>query len=376
MLSGGESYKDLVARSIGEGLVPTVSLILSLYTLGSCASYVVVLGDQVPALLKSAGAQGLWCNPIFLLPLLGLCFLFPLSLLRNLSSLKVTSSASFVCIVYVALVVVSRAIQGPRVGSQYIEMARSGEHEYTAPAGTLAVGLVAFTMHYNIPRFWKELEGPIPEKKLGVFFIILAMCFGFVALCYESVALSGYLLFGSPIHGNPTPVSPKGDILLNFAFTADIQVARVALICTQILNFPIVFNSHRASVASLLPEAWQARVAGLADAPVAIAEEGVVGEDDEGSESLLGGGGSSKGGAGALSLSRVLYREGPHALLTAVLITLSVLFAVLVPNLSTILGVKGATGGVVLVYVLPAVMHFSLVWERRRRAGGGEGKNK
>jgi len=223
-------------------------------------------------------------------------------------------------------------------------------------------------MHYNVPRFWAEL-GVGEGSKLWTFSTILILCFGFVLVCYEGVALSGYLLFGSAINGNPNPVNSKGDILLNFNFTPDVQLARVALVLTQILNFPIVFNSHRASVASILPASWQPALAGESKGK-GWGSTGLTEKDDEEEgdtlELLLGGASSRVVGTPTCLSVAFLKREGPHALLTFTLIILSVLCAVLIPNLSTILGVKGATGGVLLVYILPALMHFTLV---RRRFG-------
>lgn len=193
-----------------------------------------------------------------------------------------------------------------------------------------------------------ELKAP-PQK----FNLLLICCFCFVAVCYISVAVSGYLLFGSPVNGNPNPVS--GDILDNLPRTAAVTVARVALGLTQLFSYPIVFNSHRANVVGLLPAAWRERLQGAK----AIAPSG----EEVLSVRLLAAA-PARGAA-----ARVLH-EWPHALLTACLVALSVLFALVVPSLSTILGVKGALGGTVIVYALPALMNFVLT---RRAAGGGGG---
>jgi hypothetical protein len=182
-------------------------------------------------------------------------------------------------------------------------------------------------------------------------------------VCYISVAVAGYLLFGSPVNGNPNPVS--GDILSNLPRTTAVTVARVALGLTQVFSFPIVFNSHRANVAGLLPAGWQARVLG-AKAGGGGGGGGGGGSDNEVSVRLLAAAPEGIGGA----LSPWLH-DWPHALLTACLVSLAVVVALVVPSLSTILGVKGALGGTVIVYALPAVMNFHLTRRARRGAAAG-----
>jgi hypothetical protein len=186
-----------------------------------------------------------------------------------------------------------------------------------------------------------------------LFYALLAGCFAFVAFCYISVAVAGYLLFGSPVNGNPNPVG--GDILDNLPRTTAVTVSRVALGFTQLFSYPIVFNSHRANVVGLLPPAWQARLRELEQ------KEGGGGEAAALSVRLLAA-------APARGCAARLLRQWPHALLTAGLVALSVLLALVVPSLSTILGVKGALGGTVIVYALPALMNFELT--RRARHQG------
>ena len=378
-MSGAGSYMELVGSVLGGAAKSRVAVLLAVYTLGSCASYVVVLGDQLPSLLALVGVpQGPLTSQGLVLPLVGIFVLYPLSLLRDLSSLRLTSSGSFACIVFVSLLVVGKALRGPLADPRYLVVAKASPGVFVG----LPIALVSFTMHYNLPRFWGEFSAA-PERKMAAFSAIVVMCFLFVAATYEVVAVSGYLLFGSAVNGNPAPVSAKGDILVDFGSgDAAVVVARFALVITQILNFPIVFNSHRAACISLLPLAWQQRF--LGDAGPAAAGSGSGGGSSGGSGSSSGGGSSEAEGAsapllegssssGKSSAASWLHREGPHGLLTAALIAASVTFAVAVPNLSMILGIKGALGATLIVYALPAAIYFVLCWRLAGGSGGGGG---
>ena len=376
-LSGAGTYMELVGRVFGPGWQRWVTLLLAVYTLGSGASYVVVLGDQLPSLLSLVGVRGLLARQELLLPLVGVGVLYPLCLLRDLSSLRLTSSGSFACILFCSLLIVAKAVQGPLAAPQYIVPLKAGSGVFVG----LPIALVSFTCHYNVPKFWSEFapSGP-PERKLPLFCAILLLCFLIVAACYESVAVCGYLLFGSPVHGNPSPVNPKGDILLDFG-TADaaVVVARFALVVTQVLNFPIVFNSHRASVIGLLPLSWQRRCQGLQGSSSAGSSEGSEGAvraeaapllEEAGQEGEGGSGLAEAAGSSARSWGQWVHAEGPHWAITALLIALTVGFAVAVPNLSIILGIKGALGATLIVYAIPAALYFAL---RRQQLAGGEG---
>jgi amino acid permease len=76
--------------------------------------------------------------------------LFPLSLLRNLSALRFTAAASFVCILFLAGMVVGDAAKGPRAAPEDVTVARGGIGLFIG----IPVTLVSFTFHYNAPRFY------------------------------------------------------------------------------------------------------------------------------------------------------------------------------------------------------------------------------
>jgi hypothetical protein len=187
-------------------------------------------------------------------------------------------------------------------------------------------------------------------------------------------------------------------------------VARIALSAIVISCYPLAFNSLRGSVAALLPAAWQARMvppsergsggspkAKVSDADAedtALRGGGGVssGEDGELECSLLGvsgGGGSGgddgdaaavggRGGCcGGLTVSHVraaVRDDWPHALLTAALVGITVLVAAAIPQIEVVLGYKGALGGSLIVYILPATMLFSLTQQARASAAAAGGR--
>lgn len=100
---------------------------------------------------------------------------------------------------------------------------------------------------------------------------------------------------------------------------------------------------------------------------------GVGGGDasgDSGGDAVAVGG--RRGCCGGLTVSRVcaaVRDDWPHALLTAVLVGTTVLVAAAIPHIEVVLGYKGALGGSLIVYILPATMLFALTQQARAAAG-------
>jgi amino acid permease len=274
-LAGGGSraaaYKDLAVAALGGRAGAVVAATLAVYTLGSCVSFAVLLGDFLPELLdaalagacgggggggggRCAAARAVLSRAPVSVALAGGAFLYPLALLRNLDGLRFTSAASAVCTVYTCVLLLALCAAGPRAPAAELNVRGGGAGLFIA----LPILLVAFTMHYNVPRLFAEMKGDAAGGKLRRFGVAVAGAFCAALVIYASGALGGYLLIGA---------ATKGDILENFAAgDAPIIVARVALSVVVTACYPLAFNAMRAAVTSLLPARCARRLAAPADA--------------------------------------------------------------------------------------------------------------
>ena len=352
LCGGARSYSELATRALGARAAALVSALMAVYTLGSCASYAVLLGDALPELadsgaLPAAVAAGPLGSRAVLLPAAAALVLLPLSAQRTLRSLRFTAGASFLAILYIAALVVSRAARAPPAAS-VVDV---------GPGAGLFVGIpitmVSFTCHYNVPRMYFELE----RRSLARMAAAAAACFSFAMLVYQGTAFAGYSLFGA---------ATKNDILANFADDdAAALAARVALVLVMCFSFPIVFNNFRATVCGMLPRALQDRI-DLAG--TCRSGDGAGGEGNavrEGGAALSAGPLARCGAAFAATV-----RDWPFIAFTAVLVAFCVLVAVVVPDLGLILGYKGALGASLILYVLPGVFFFVLTRRRGAAAAG------
>jgi amino acid permease len=211
------------------------------------------------------------------------------------------------------------------------------------------------------------------------FVLITAVCFGMTLVLYEATAAAGYVLFGS---------GTQSDVISNFpdGFVPAV-VARVALTLLLLFSYPLAFHAMRSNTAALLPERWAAAIQhgtrhagarGDAEASGAKYTPLIEPSAEEGGGGVAhhAGAPSPAGPSRAASCDEWVasaIHMWPHMLLTALLVAVTVGVAIALPQISVILGYKGALLGSVIVFILPGLMHFSLVQQRLTAAGGKGG---
>ena len=99
-LSGRFTYKEQGVFALGKAAGVAITAVMALYTLGSLISFIVLIGDNLPALVCESGCmngtQVFFGNRTVSIILASTFVLFPLSLFRNLSGLRFTSALSTV----------------------------------------------------------------------------------------------------------------------------------------------------------------------------------------------------------------------------------------------------------------------------------------
>ena len=203
----------------------------------------------------------------------------PLCLARNLHALRHASAVGAIGVLYAAVLLVVRAVDGSyRLG---------GAFESTpAIAGTNVIGIqlgglpsflgsltTAFIAHLNIPRFYNELRAPASEggvtaispgtaarasapaasaasaasrtpPKVRLFGRVVATSFGLAMLSTAIVMASGYVIFGDAC---------TGFVLNNFAVTDHgAALLRVATLLSVLGVHPLTFLGLRDACAPLL----------------------------------------------------------------------------------------------------------------------------
>jgi sodium-coupled neutral amino acid transporter 11 len=205
--TGQYSYKAIAVEAFGSRTGTAVEGLVCVLTFFSCVAYSTLVGDFVPraaAFLHPLAPRGGPADALLTAmqnrhAVICMCLAtvdLPLCLLRDLRSLRFSSVFAVACITFAGGVVVyyAAAGDGPRLP------ASDAPAELRADAGAfVAVSLmsVAFTMHYNALRYYRELAARSAARMAAASACAHSTC---LAL-YGAVGVAGYLTFGAFLGG-------------------------------------------------------------------------------------------------------------------------------------------------------------------------------
>ena len=176
--------------------------------------------------------------------------LFPLSMLRDLKSLAPTSMLGLAGMLYTALVVVLRGLDGSYAGDGKLLAALVAEGKPTPSFGTgsspggalLLVSMLAtsFIAHYNAANFYVELENPT----LARYGTVAGLGFSIAVAFFCAVATFGHRTFGSAAQGFILNSFADADALAN--------VAKSLVGVAVAFTYPLLFKGARDGLFELL----------------------------------------------------------------------------------------------------------------------------
>lgn len=106
-ITGKTSYQDLALDTYGKRMLRFLDCCLIFQTFGICVAYLIIIGDLLPSivgLLTDDDSTG--SNRTLLLTIITWLVVFPLAMMRDLNSLRHTSTAAIVAIVYLVILVI------------------------------------------------------------------------------------------------------------------------------------------------------------------------------------------------------------------------------------------------------------------------------
>eukprot|EP00931_Biecheleriopsis_adriatica_P052094 TRINITY_DN30279_c0_g1_i1.p1 TRINITY_DN30279_c0_g1~~TRINITY_DN30279_c0_g1_i1.p1 ORF type:complete len:532 (+),score=108.44 TRINITY_DN30279_c0_g1_i1:148-1596(+) len=342
--TGKSDFGDAWAASVGEDTAWMPRLAVSFISASTCVIYAMILGDLLATLLqgvltagvKATSASGLrgallpWCSRGPVLCALTVGVLLPLCLVESFSNLAFTSILGLAACAYLAGFVALRYFDGSyAVGGKFFsllpahwrpqQLVPALSWQETVNAKTLVflsnIGM-AYMNHGMAPGTYQELDPGTPgasrQQKLRRYSLVTATAFTVAGAVCTVIMAAGFGTFGS---------ATNGLLLANYS-TLDpaAAFARVCVMVSVLFGFPLNFVLLRSEVASVI---------------------------------------SRKFGA--------LQRRGLKRL-TAGILAVNTLLAVLLQDLGVVQAAAGATLGSFIVYIAPALMSRGL----RKRQGASK----
>ncbi|XP_028426748.1 sodium-coupled neutral amino acid symporter 2 isoform X1 [Perca flavescens] len=270
---GALVYEQLGYKAFGMPGKLAASISITMQNIGAMSSYLYIVKYELPIVIESfmGVSTGAWyTNGDYLVLMVTVVIILPLSLLRNLGYLGYTSGLSLLCMVFFLIVVIIKKFQIPcplpvdvsalnetiKVLNTTLSQLNTTAVDYSEDACTpkyfvfnsqtvYAVPILsfAFVCHPAILPMYEELKDRSRKKMQGVANVSFLAMF----IMYLLAALFGYLTFN---------VNVEPELLHTYSkiYKADVVllIVRLAVLTAVTLTVPVVLFPIRTSVNHLL----------------------------------------------------------------------------------------------------------------------------
>jgi amino acid permease len=320
------TFGDLVGNAAGWAARAVAQICIIINNAGILIVYLIIIGDvlagsknHVGLFEEWTGGAGWWSDRKLIVLITMLLVLAPLSSLRRIDSLHFSSAASValaLVFVFLSSVIASVKLAMGRLAMPRMLPSFASKHAILELLTVIPIMSNAFVCHFNVPPIYLELRNRSPAKMFKVGRITAILC----VLVYSATALSGYLLFGD-LTNSDVLVNFDADLGIPFSGVLDDGI-RIGYVLHLMLVFPVIHFSLRQTIdAVLFPE--------------------------------------------RPPLPESKYRFG---IITFVLLVLIFVGSTVVPNIWVAFQFTGATTGLSLGFIFPALVVIRSKYKRGNRA--------
>ena len=321
--TGAQSYREAWDATVGKSTSWMTAFSSTFSCLGANLAYSMILADTFQNLLESVGV--ILTRTQTLLGVTGFV-ITPLCLLKDLSSLAPFSLLGIMGMVYTAVAMVYRYLDGSYAApsGKFLEsvMAQptfgtNGASSVLSPSSFILISMLssAYMAHFNAPKFYNDLI----DRNIPKFNIVVNTSFGISIALFCIMAGVGFLTFGGSSNGLILNNYSNGDKVMS--------LSSIAVALSIVFSYPLVF----------------------------------VGTRD-----------------GLLDLANVSVNQRSNSLLSQVtlggLVVISI-GAIVLNDVSFVLSFAGATLGNALIYIFPALMFRRMVQKMDDKAKQASLKN-
>ncbi|GBG32604.1 Sodium-coupled neutral amino acid transporter 1 [Hondaea fermentalgiana] len=304
-------------RQSGSAVRWIVNIVNALGLFGGCCAYIAIgkeiwpdLEARISGRDPDSGVAPPWYASTYLVTgILVALVSLPLSLRRKLSSLRYSSTLGFCFSIYMILIVSGRGILAlVRGQGRQPDAWHPACPEFSPWHGlilALSIFNFSFVFHFNAIPLFKSL--PEPHRNLATMRRIIAGSIMTCFVLYSMLGIAGFALFGSDVEGN---------ILNNFDASDDgINTARAAIAICCFLCLPLLEHPLRGTI---------------------------------------------------LTMFRLSHSSSARCIVTATLMALQFVVALLVPSIKTVFTVTGGGAVVGFCYVFPVCIALVTLWPKSR----------
>lgn len=228
------TFMHMAEAASGATLGKVVDAAVSGVCFGAMTSYIIIIADLVTPLIEVAGGPEGGFTMRLAVIAGALCVLIPLSSLRNLDGLKITSLIAICSVTYLIGVLVYEG--GVSLGEDDFLDCDIGDSclkvaEFSTDfLRTIPIICFAFTMQTSLPAIFAELKNPTKERFRTIVFVTVGVC----TVVYSAAGSFGYFTFWE---------STQGNVLDGFEELADnvpVAIGMAGITVTVTFSFPVL----------------------------------------------------------------------------------------------------------------------------------------
>ncbi|KOX74672.1 Putative sodium-coupled neutral amino acid transporter 10 [Melipona quadrifasciata] len=304
VMSRRRNFELLAFHAFGHMGKFLVELFIIGFLVGTCIAFFVVMGDLGPQIVKKVIDKKPEDIRTSLLVTTSIFIVLPLGLLRNIDSLSTLCIATIIFYLCLVLKIIIESMQHIFAGDWY-------EHVYYwRPSGILQC-IPIFSMALFCQTQLFEIYETIPNVSLEKMNEVVHCALNICTIVYLCVGFFGYIAFCTqPFTGN---------ILMSFEPSLSSEMIKMGFVFSIAFSFPLVIFPCRASLNSLLFRRVYAH-----------------------------------------ELSVNYLPEIRFRCLTIIIVAVSLITGILIPNIEFVLGLVGSTIGVMICLIFPAIFFISI----------------
>lgn len=297
-------YEQLVSSQFGHAGYVAVSAAMGIFAYGAMVAYLIGIGDTMSIVVANWAGIDIHTEPWLkrvVLVCISIGVVLPLAMLKNMAALSKTSFVSLMCVAFIILVVIIRAITGP--GDAPVPVTEEDKAlKFIDSKFFPAIGIIsfAFVCHHACFIVYNTLRDNTNQRWAATVHMSLGVALGVML----SLSMAAYLTFRGVM---------ESMFLKNYSYTDGLaNMMRCMFAITQILTYPLELFVARHSIHAL-----------------AFASER-------------------------------FFTDRQHTVITLLLWGSSLAIALNVTDLGVVLELTGGVSAVFIGFVMPAMLHFKL----------------
>lgn len=320
---------------------PTLSVVfdlaIAIQCFGCALSYLVLVGDLLPTIIAPSFIDETNLRTFWIL--CSTVIIVPLSLLKNLDSLKYSSILGLVAIAYLSVLVILHSIVGDN--STLRGDITLFPPTLTGVFSTFSIIVFAFTGHQNMFSIINEAK----NKSITNLTLLVYIAISVSASLFIIVGLSGYLTFGTNVTGN---------VVLSYPKHWSSTLARACIALMVIFSFPLMLHPARISVNNIYYWAQTHYTHQSTSSDIPSQDNSILEPSNE-LQPLLS----------VTSIPQdppiVAFPQSRYYIITFALLIVGYVLAISIKSFALVLAVVGATGSTAISFILPGLFGYKLI---------------